>query len=454
MALIKPRLNDYNNLSFTQEQVNFAIPFLDEDVPLYVDPFLLWKSPATQDNALHSLLVSSFNYLGTLSGKGKKQEAVEMLKIISECDEVGLGLSAQKKGVRIGDKLTEEIVSLFEDIPQIQKNGFLHFEEIQLLVDQISKDRISDIACNLLKSFLIDYTIDQSKTYNIPLQKATLNNLWNTQQNKFVKEELELPVNPDTGLPLLLVPKRWLRFIPWLNYEDYFGSYFIKNNTIQTIDRVQVLNYNRKNYDMVQTYIQFKEREQADCKNDPLFKPIPILSAQRKLTTILKLPSGKVDNADKKYEDNVCQMMASLMYPHLDFADTQSRTDSGVLIRDLIFYNNTEMPFLKDIYEQYDCRQIVMELKNVKEIEREHINQLNRYLADVFGRFGIIITRNSLPKPMFQNTIDLWAGQRRCIIALTDEDLKLMVSLFQNKQRLPIEVIKKKYVEFIRSCPS
>jgi len=29
----------------------------------------------------------------------------------------------------------------------------------------------------------------------------------------------------------------------------------------------------------------------------------------------------------------------------------------------------------------YGSRQLVIELKNVREVEREHINQLNRYLA-------------------------------------------------------------------------
>ncbi len=94
-----------------------------------------------------------------------------------------------------------------------------------------------------------------------------------------------------------------------------------------------------------------------------------------------------------------------------------------------------------------------MELKNVKEIKREHINQLNRYLANDFGSFGIFITRHALPRAMFKNTIDLWAGQRKCIIALTDEDLSMMTELFESKQRNPIDVIKKKYIEFVRACP-
>jgi hypothetical protein len=205
---------------------------------------------------------------------------------------------------------------------------------------------------------------------------------------------------------------------------------------------------------MVEIFVRQRERMQADCKNDPLFKPIAVISAKRKMEEIKKLPSGKDGKADKRYEDNVCQLLASLLYPQLDFADEQSRTDSGVLIRDLIFYNNRSFDFLKDVYDLYDSRQIVIELKNVKKVEREHINQLNRYLKDEFGRFGVIITRNPLPKHIFKNTLDLWSGQRRCILALTDADLETMVTVFETKQRLPIEVIKRAYVDFSRACAS
>ena len=42
----------------------------------------------------------------------------------------------------------------------------------------------------------------------------------------------------------------------------------------------------------------------------------------------------------------------------------------------------------------------------------------------------------------------------KCILCITDEDLKLMVDVYETKQRDPMEIINKKYVEFIRSCPS
>jgi hypothetical protein len=83
------------------------------------------------------------------------------------------------------------------------------------------------------------------------------------------------------------------------------------------------------------------------------------------------------------------QLLPSLLYPKLDFAQEQARTESGVTIRDLIFYNSASNAFLDDMYKTYDSRQITMEMKNVKAIEREHVDQLNRYLADELGRFGV-----------------------------------------------------------------
>lgn len=451
MAIIRPRLNDFFNLPFTQEEVDFAIPFLDEDLPLCVDPFLLWKSPSMQDNSLHTAITNSFNHLGYIFNSGREKEAIKTLIKASECYEVGLGDSRKRVGKPFGDKLATNILSLYKDIPQINKSGFIHFEEIQLFVDNVSKDRVSDIACSFMKSFLIDYTIQESNKYGIPLIKSNNIAVYNYKTNSFDYEEVELPQNPENNVPIILVPRRWLRYIPWINSDDYFKKYFLEKDKIS--DTIELLAYNRKNYDVVQGYIKIKEREQKDCKNDPLFEPIPVISAYRKFSIIKSLPMGKTENADKEYEDNACQLMASLVYPQLDFAKIQSRTESGILIRDLIFYNNRSYDFLKDIYDQYECKQIVIELKNVKALDGEHLNQLNRYLNEQFGRFGIILTRSVPAKNIFKNTVDLWSGQRKCILILSDDDLKLMCQLFKSKQRLPIDVIKKKFVEFIRACP-
>lgn len=455
--LIAPRLTDYYGIYIEQESLDFAIPLFDEDIPLFLDPFLLWKSPSQQDQALHTSLINAFNHLGELMRKGDVDKAIEILIIASECDEVGLGSSATRTGKRMGRKKAEEILRLFDSIPEYKNSGFRHFEEIQFFVTGIAKDRISDIACNFLKSFLIDFTVSQCEIHGIPTQECKIENIYDYRLNQFIaSEKTKVPTNPEDGKPLIFVPKRWLRFNPWINYDDYFHHHCPQDDIAHTpedLDRVAVLNYNRNNYGVVDTYIKEKERSFEDCHNDPLFSQMPIISAKRKLNVIQKLPTGKTDNADRKYEDAIGQLFPSLLYPQLDFAAEQSRTESGALVRDLIFYNNQSHPFLKDLFDTYDSKQIVFEMKNVKEISRDHVNQLNRYMTDSLGKFGVLVTRNELTKARRKSIIDIWSGQRRCIITLTDVDIAQMVELFESKQRSPLDVIKKKYVEFMRACP-
>ena len=456
--IIRPRLTDYHGIHKSQSELDFAIQFFDEDLPLYVDPFLLWKSPSQQDQALHTAITNSFNHLNYLSKKGKLDIAIETLVDISECAEVGLGVSKTRKGARISKRQAIEVLSLFRDVPEYSQFGFSHFEVIQLYVAGISKDRISDIACSYLKSFLIDYTIEQCDGLQVPTQLVTLESVYNYKLNTLEKgTKARLPVNPSNGEPLIFTPKRWLRFNPWINLEDYFKAACPQDEKINPEvprDRVALLKYNRDNYGVVENYVREKALQTADCKNDPLFSQIPVLSARRKLKDMLRLPSGKEDGADMKYEDLCTDLLATLLYPHLDFAQSQSRTESGRHIRDLIFYNNRTVDFLDQIFAEYGNRQLVIEMKNVAKIERDHINQLNRYLQGGFGGFGIFLTRNPLPRAMFDNTVDLWSAQRKCIVALTDVDIQLMVDVYESKQRSPIDVLKKKYIEFQRACPS
>lgn len=202
MPIVRPRLTDYHGILLPQAQADFAIPFLDEDIPLYLDPFLLWRSPSQQDNALHTAIINSFNHLGYLEKQGKHAEAVEILTTLTECDEVGFGHSHTREGRRIGRSQAEEILQLFRTIPDYDRRGFTHFEEIQFFVDHISRDRISDIGCNLLKSFLIDYTIHQCQQHRIPTTKVSVPAVYSYRENKLLTESaISLPTNPENNKP-------------------------------------------------------------------------------------------------------------------------------------------------------------------------------------------------------------------------------------------------------------
>ena len=236
------------------------------------------------------------------------------LVFLSECDEVGLGLSRTRKGRPISNSVAKDILELFKAIPQVGQYGFKHFEQIQLLVDQISKDRVSDIACSLIKSFLIDYTIDQCTKYGIPLQSVEVFR-YDYKQGMVIKEGVKLPMNEESKQPILFVPKRWLRYTPWLNYDDYFNNYLIKDIEKEydgTKNRIEVLKYNSENFGMVERYISLKEADRGNCENDPLFSRISVNSARRKVSEIKSLPTGKTDNADKRSSSSTCSTDRSL----------------------------------------------------------------------------------------------------------------------------------------------
>ena len=89
----------------------------------------------------------------------------------------------------------EKILSLFHDIPQYYNSGFVHFEEIQFFVDHIAKDRISDFTCGFLKSFLIDYTIQQC-THRHPHVQGYVQ-VYSYSENRLKSKYVTLPVKSE-----------------------------------------------------------------------------------------------------------------------------------------------------------------------------------------------------------------------------------------------------------------
>jgi hypothetical protein len=212
-------------------------------------------------------------------------------------------------------------------VPYYRDHGFRHFEEIQLFVDGISKDRISDIACNFIKSFLIDFTHDECLTHGISTLNVEVANVYDPQKLSFQATKASVPINPTNGKPILFVPKRWLRHTPWISYDSYFKDFCPQDDIAhegEELTHVKVLRYNRDHYGVVDTYVAARERTAADCTNDPLFMQIPVISARRKFAAIRKLPTGKQSRADIEYEKLVSQLLPSLLYPHLDFAQEQA----------------------------------------------------------------------------------------------------------------------------------
>lgn len=193
-------------------------------------------------------------------------------------------------------------------------------------------------------------------------------------------------------------------------------------------------------------------------RNDPF---VLIGDAERKVSdaiSVLKnLPPGKVENVDKRYEKMLCSLLPILLWGEFDFPKEQPKTNSKKHIRDLGFYNCRQSPFTNELYEKYSCSEVVFEFKNVNELESQYINQMNRYLTETTGYFGIIITRNNPAQKIMDNIIDLWSSKRKCILVLNDNDILKMCEIYLmggKTHRTPIDVIKDKHSDFLLLTPA
>ena len=65
------------------------------------------------------------NNLGKMFLDGNLDAAISNLVFLSECDEVGLGLSRTRKGRPISNSVAKDILELFKAIPQVGQYGFI-----------------------------------------------------------------------------------------------------------------------------------------------------------------------------------------------------------------------------------------------------------------------------------------------------------------------------------------
>src|SRR6266851_5110209 len=129
----------------SQYDVDFVIPRKGVDIPLGIDPFLLFKSRDPEYRNLHGVVLNVFNAGVQAVRLGRLDDARRILTF-PEVPEIGLGYArTSRRGSGVGTHLTELIIDTLVGSPQLQERGVRHIEEMQLLSAGIGPDRVSDI---------------------------------------------------------------------------------------------------------------------------------------------------------------------------------------------------------------------------------------------------------------------------------------------------------------------
>jgi len=223
------------------------------DIPLFIDPMLIFNSDKRVYKELHTQIIRYFHFLYKKAEQGLSQKEIDAWFNFSEVPNNWLGyVLSGNKGLALGRKYA---TFLYSNISfALETHGISqsqHIEKAMLLYEGSGKDKISDLTVNLIKGFLCEYTekftkkhIDQRFVKTFPVDKVR----FNYETESFISKEFVLPfVYNEKGMPeyVLLTPYDILREDePSINKVDFYNNYnrirtAIENDTL----RAYVNNY-------------------------------------------------------------------------------------------------------------------------------------------------------------------------------------------------------------------
>ena len=137
------------------------------DLPLFIDPFLIFHSEKPEYQALHQGILRYLAFLRDKAATGQLTPAlIASWYEFKEVKQNWFGFSVLGNG---GSGLGREFaVALHDSLSSILSNfgteditASSHLEKLSLVRPGIGRDRISDFTTNLIKEYLLDQATDQ-----------------------------------------------------------------------------------------------------------------------------------------------------------------------------------------------------------------------------------------------------------------------------------------------------
>ncbi|HTV33965.1 MAG TPA: hypothetical protein VME69_12830, partial [Methylocella sp.] len=201
---------------------------LINDLPLFIDPFLLFHSENSDYQQLHSEILKYIIFLrDRVAARQIDDDLINAWFRFPEVKQNWLGFSlVGNKGSGLGREfavaLSANLHSVFADFGEERISKGSHIEKVCLIRDGVGRDNISDFTLNLILDFICRYTQEFAQSYIAPeLRKTVWVNKakFNYDTRSWQRMQYELPYID--GDYVLLTPKDMLtRDENWINRGD------------------------------------------------------------------------------------------------------------------------------------------------------------------------------------------------------------------------------------------
>ena len=206
---------------------------LINDMPLFVDPFLLFNSEKEAYQKIHSEIITYLLFLQEQADKypSPPPGMLTTWYHFSEIKQNWLGFSLDGNSGRglgkdFATNLHQGLQTIFKDFGKETITKSSHLEKLCLISPLVGRDKISDFTTNFAKQYILEYTASFAETYLQPEQCKTFvvpKVYFNYDTHTWSPKEYILPCF--NGDYVLLTPRDMLtRDDTFINRADMIGS--------------------------------------------------------------------------------------------------------------------------------------------------------------------------------------------------------------------------------------
>lgn len=133
------------------------------DLPLFIDPFLLFNSEREDYQELHESIIRYLIYLRDKAAEELDEGMINSLYRFKEVKQNWLGFtmlgsSGSGLGKKFAESLHGSLRTLMSDFGEESVTESSHLEKLCLIRGGVGRDNISDFTTNLIKDYLCEYT--------------------------------------------------------------------------------------------------------------------------------------------------------------------------------------------------------------------------------------------------------------------------------------------------------
>lgn len=473
------KISQLFSLNVSQLELDFVDVDLDHDCPLYIDPFLIGHSNSQWAIQADQVIKNFFDQFKSIMIRGDYDEARQLFAYMSEPKENCLGVSKKgtENGRGVGELNTKKILDKIIASNAIENGIVKNIEDIIVFVEDIDRDKLSDMVTNIIRKQLIDYTKSQCELWRIELTRGETLPFWDPIGRRWVYTDDDLLIVDDREV--LLIPKsivspiniydageyEWYHILEQeRNFHLQRRSSLVKARTLKNgsvkyyLPKIDVQNdirkqiasgsyLNMKDYirrytqrypELFSDFIRMAAKKTKPLSNEEIAKKIELYDTNSIIDSLVNklkmIPTGK-DNATQ-FHHYVKSLLEILFYPYLINPIIEQEIHDGRKRIDIVMDNNANSGFFYNLHciSKIFCPYVYLECKNYgRDVANPEIDQLSGRFSPQRGQFGMLICRDIQDKELLvKRCQDTYKDGRGLIVFITDNDIFKMFEAIKN----------------------